>query len=196
MQHEPSAAKTDKPAAWTRQLDDAAFVTLFDQLHGPITGYLYRMTGSRETADDLAQETFLRAYQAFGRSDPEGNPRAWVFRIATNLAISHHRRRRLVRWLPFGPGAAEPADDSLADMVGEREQIAAALRSIGPRHAGVLLLRHQLDLPIEEVAESLGVRPNTAKVRLYRARKAFIAAWLALEPPPAGTPQHREEPYL
>lgn len=89
------------------------------------------------------------------------------------MAISHHRRRRLIRWLPFGPGAAEPADDSLADTVGEREQLAAALRSIGPRHAGVLLLRHQLDLPIEDVAESLGVRAVVLKrieTRQHRAR--------------------------
>jgi RNA polymerase sigma-70 factor (ECF subfamily) len=171
----------ERPAALEAQLSDAAFVALFDQLHGPVTGYLYRMTGSRETADDLAQETFLKAYQAFRHSAPDRNPRAWVFRIATNVAISHHRRRRLIRWLPFVPGAAEPVDDSLAETVGARVEIDAALRRIGPRHAGILLLRHQFDLPIEEVAQSLGVSPNTAKVRLFRARKAFIDTWQARE---------------
>lgn len=175
---------SERPAALDAQLSDAAFVALFDQLHGPVTGYLYRMTGNRETADDLAQETFLKAYQAFRRSEPDRHPRAWIFRIATNVAISHHRRRRLVSWLPFGPGAAEPVDDSLAETVGARVEIDATLRRIGPRHAGVLILRHQLDLPLEEVAESLGVSPNTAKVRLFRARKAFIDAWQSQDPPP------------
>jgi RNA polymerase sigma-70 factor (ECF subfamily) len=195
MQQEPSTAETKQSAAWTRQLDDAAFIALFDQLLGPVTRYLYRMTGSRETADDLAQETFLKAYQAFGRNEPERNPRAWIFRIATNVAISHHRRQRLIRWLPFVSGAAEPADDSLADTVGARVEIAATLRRIGPRHASVLILRHQLDLPIDEVAQSLGVSPNTAKVRLFRARKAFIDAWRAREPAPRNPTLDAEEDH-
>lgn len=163
--------------------DAAAFTALFDQYLGPITSYLYRLTGDRDAADDLAQETFLKAYRALGRTEPALNARAWLYRIATNTARSWQRRRRLLTWLPLGDGRAiEPADDqSPVDDLGERELVAAVLRRVGPAHASVLLLRHHQRLSLEETAAALGVSANTAKVRLYRARKAFVAAYQALD---------------
>jgi RNA polymerase sigma-70 factor (ECF subfamily) len=136
-------------------------------------------------ADDLAQDTFLKAYRALDRAAPDVNPRAWLYRIATNTAHSYHRRRRLVRWLPLSRGDAdgsgEPSEDpALADTLGERDLVEAALRRVGPAHSAVLLLRHHQHLSIEETAAALGVNANAAKVRLYRARKAFVAAYESL----------------
>jgi RNA polymerase sigma-70 factor (ECF subfamily) len=169
---------------------DVSFASLFAHYHGPITSYLYRLTGSRETADDLTQETFLKAFRALARTDPDVDVRAWLFRIATNTAVSHHRRQRLLTWLPFSPGMPEPADDSpLADALGEQELVAAALRAIGQKHAGALLLRHHLNLSVDETAAALGVSANTAKVRLHRARKAFASAWHALDTDPITQPR-------
>lgn len=165
--------------------DAAAFATLFDRYHPRIVAYLYRLTGDRDVADDLCQETFLRAFRALARTTPELQFQAWLYRIATNTARSWHRRRRLFTWLPFGSrdaaGPDEPAHDPrLADELGERELVHAALRRIGPAHASILLLRHEQQLTVEETADALGISPNTAKVRLYRARKAFASAWDAL----------------
>jgi len=164
---------------------------LFDVYHGPLTGYLYRLTGDRDAVDDLTQETFIKAFRALPRTDAHGDLhfRPWLYRIATNTANSWHRRRRLLTWisLPLAFGgrdddSAEPGNDPrLAELTGEREQVHAALRSVGQTHASILLLRHHQRLTLEETAESLGISANTAKVRLYRARKAFVAAYEALD---------------
>jgi RNA polymerase sigma-70 factor (ECF subfamily) len=170
-----------------RHGDGAAFTALFDAYQGPITSYLYRLTGSRETADDLAQETFIKTFRALPATGADLNFRAWLYRIATNTAMSWHRRRRLLTSIPFrrkddGASAFEPGHDPrLAETLAEQELVTAALRRIGPTHASALLLRHHLRLTVEETAAALDINTNTAKVRLFRARKAFIDAYLALD---------------
>jgi RNA polymerase sigma-70 factor (ECF subfamily) len=195
MQAERVADRTDgfdrieqATVAAARAGDGAAFAALFDSYHGPITSYLYRLTGSRETADDLAQETFIKAFRALGRTPDDLNFRSWLYRIATNTSASWHRRQRLLTWLPFGRDdeAGTPEEDPghdprLAERVAEQELVASALRTIGPKHASALLLRHHLRLTVEETAEALQINANTAKVRLFRARKAFVDAYAALD---------------
>ncbi len=159
----------------------AAFSALFDQYQRPIVNYLYRMVNDREVAEDLAQDTFLKAYRAIERTDSELNFRAWIYRIATNTAMSYFRRRRLLQWIPFGPGTPDHGKDlRLAERVGESELIEQALAKIGPSHSSVLLLRHHQGLTIDEIADSLQIKSNAAKVRLFRARKAFAQAYEAL----------------
>lgn len=164
--------------------DEAAFATIYDQWSGSIASYLYRLTGSREVADDLTQDTFLRAWRALGRIDPHLHLRPWLFRIATNLARSHHRRQRLRTWLPF-TATTEPSAPDLADQQVDAALLAQVLRAVGPTHRSILLLRHHLHLPLDEVADALGISENTAKVRLYRARRAFVSAWRDLTTDPA-----------
>jgi RNA polymerase sigma-70 factor (ECF subfamily) len=159
----------------------AAFTALFDQYQRPIVNYLYRMVGDREVAEDLAQDTFLKAYRAIERTDEELNFRAWIYRIATNTAMSYFRRKRLLQWIPFGPGTPDRAKDlRLAERVSESQLIEQAMARIGPSHSSVLLLRHHQGLSINEIADSLQIKPNAAKVRLFRARKAFAEAYEAL----------------
>lgn len=174
--------------AEARAGDGAAFAALFDAYQGPITSYLYRLTGSRETSDDLAQETFIKAFRALSRTPDDLNFRAWLYRIATNSAASWRRRQRLLTWLPFNRGNDsgtpdyDPGHDPrLAESLAEQELIAAALHRIGPTHASALLLRHHLRLTVEETAAALDINANTAKVRLFRARKAFIDAYDTLD---------------
>lgn len=164
--------------------DAAAFTRLFDTYHGPITGYLLRLTGNREVADDLAQETFIRVLRALPGTDADLHFRPWLYRIATNLANSWFRRRRLRTRLPlpsFLLGSESGFDPQLADRLGEDDQIRIAFQNIGQTHTSILLLRHSQHLTLQECAEALGISPNTAKVRLYRARKAFITEYTALE---------------
>jgi RNA polymerase sigma-70 factor (ECF subfamily) len=170
-----------------REGDDRAFAALFDAWQGPISGYLLRLTGDREAANDLTQETFLRAYRALGSLERSGadaaHTRAWLYRIATNQAHSWRRRQRLLHWLPFGPSTPEPAVDGPDHSLGERDLVERALRTVGTSHAAILLLRHHQHLSLDETAAVLDISPNTAKVRLYRARKAFVAAYTALTNP-------------
>lgn len=161
--------------------DAAAFAALFEQYHGPITRYLYRLVRDPDLADDLAQDTFVKAYRALGQTRADLNFRAWLYRIASNTAASHFRRRRIIQWLPFTPSTPEPVVDArFAEALGEREAVEAALRRISPSYANALLLRHDQDLSVAEVAYVLGISVNAAKVRLFRARKAFAAAYEAV----------------
>jgi len=167
--------------------NSAAFTALFDQYQRPIVNYLYRMVNDREVAEDLAQDTFLKAYRAIDRTDADLNFRAWIYRIATNTAMSYFRRKRLLQWIPFGPGTPDRGKDlRLAERVGESQLIEQALTKIGPTHGSILLLRHHQGLSIDEMAEALGIKPNAAKVRLFRARKAFSQAYAALTAEPEG----------
>lgn len=157
------------------------FAELFRAHHGPLTNYLYHLLHDREVADDLAQETFLKAYRALPHTPPEIPLRPWLYRIATNTARSHHRRQRLRRWLSLGLLAREPqADNRWQARIEARDAIALTLTRIGPTHAGVLLLHHYHDLSLEETAQALGLSRNTTKVRLFRARKAFADTCTAL----------------
>jgi RNA polymerase sigma-70 factor, ECF subfamily len=158
--------------------DDAAFASLYAQYQRPITGYLRRLVGNGEVAEDLAQETFLKAYRALGRTGDELNFRAWLYRIATNNALSYHRRQRILQWLPFASGSREPADESRhAERLGEQELVEAALRRLKPEQASLLLLRHHQGLSLSEIATVLGVDASIAKARLFRARHAFMRAY-------------------
>src|SRR6188768_1235005 len=81
--------------------DQAAFAQLFERYHAPILNYLHRMVGDRALAEDLTQDTFIKAYNALSRTKPDLAFKAWLYRIATNTAISHLRRGKIIKWLPF-----------------------------------------------------------------------------------------------
>ncbi len=163
--------------------DHSAFAELVDKHRDKIFAYLYRMVGNREDALDLAQETFLRIFSNL-RNFQLGQPfKPWLYRIATNLAIDHLRRRRptialdapLVDGEPLrlelveqGPGPAEQH---------ERAELAAYLAQkvaeLPPNYRSVILLRHGHDLSYQEIADILQVPVSTVKTRLFRAREAL-----------------------
>ena len=74
---------------------------LFEQHHGEIYGYLAQLLRDRQLAEDLLQETFLRAFRTRHELSRIENPRAWLYRIATNLALNALKRRRRFAWLPW-----------------------------------------------------------------------------------------------
>ncbi len=136
--------------------------------------YLLSLTGHRETAEDLAQETFLRAIRDLRRTvgGPE-NESAWLFRIATNLFRDHCRRRRLISWLPFLPerhgGSVADASEALAgqDLVGR------VLRTLPAETRTMLLLRDAEGFSTQEIAGMMGMEYEAARKRLARARIQF-----------------------
>lgn len=142
-------------------------------LHAPaLLRYLRRLSRDASTAEDLMHETFERATRA-GRMPAEADVRPWLYRIATNLAVDHLRRRRRLAFLPFSGRERDdrPTFDADADLVRR------ALRSIPPEQAAVLVLRLHEGFSRAETAELTGVSERAVKERLERGRESFARAY-------------------
>lgn len=158
------------------------FDSLFLAHYDGVYRLLYRIIGTREDAEDLAQETFLRLARQRFRSDQEHNVRAWLYRVATNLAYNLLRgeSRRTQRQDRFGRQATADAPDPAEAALRGDEQAAVrrALAGLPERQAQLLLLRHA-GLSYRELAEALGIAPGSVGALLARAEAAFEKAYRA-----------------
>jgi RNA polymerase sigma-70 factor (ECF subfamily) len=154
---------------------DDAFETFFQAHERAIFGYLWRMTGDEQASYDLAQETFVRAWQRFERVRRYEQPRAWLFRVATNLARNHRRHRSVrdaatVRLVSSGLAAGD-----MTSCVAESEAVRAALDELPVKQRAALVLRVVYGLSLGELAQALGASEAAAKMTLSRARGRFRA---------------------
>ncbi len=115
------------------------------------------MVGDREWAQDLAQETFLSAYRARDQILGLHNPRAWLYRIATNLALNELKRRRRFAWLPWHWHEERPASGNIAEEVGRETLIEMALAALPTDYRAPLLLYAHYGFKLTEVAEALNL---------------------------------------
>ena len=180
--HNPSgsgvvAAEDADLVGRARAGDQLAFARLFEQYHAPILNYLHRMVSDRALAEDLTQDTFVKAYNALPGTRPDLAFKAWLYRIATNTAISHLRRRKIVQWVPFLADHDRPGDESIERTVTNQTDIERALAKLPKHYSAVLLLRHYQGLSLAETASALDITENAAKLRLFRARKAFAQVY-------------------
>lgn len=157
--------------------DADAFARLFEHYHAPILNYLHRMVSDRALAEDLTQDTFIKAYKALPRTSDDLAFKAWLYRIATNTAISHLRRGKVIRWLPFLTDR-ETGEESIERSVTRSADVNEALGKLPKHYAAALLLRHYQGLSLAETAQALDITENAAKLRLFRARKAFAQVYV------------------
>lgn len=160
----------------------AALAELVERYHGPLLKFLFRMTGQAQSAEDLAQETFIRLLTYRGIAP--GRFRPWAFRIAHNLACDHLRsaavRRVQLVADEDGEGMAARQDvETLALQAFDRRQVAALLQRLPSDQREVLVLRFYHELPLEEIAEITSAPLGTVKSRLFhglrRARQILEA---------------------
>lgn len=153
------------------------FAALFDQYSVRITTYLTRMVGDRYLAEDLTQDTFLKAYRALCDGRVIDRPSSWLYAIATNTALSALRRRRILSFLSLQSYHAwtDGVDDP--ESYADREPVLKALRTLSADHRAVLLLCLHEGLSYQEVGEVLGVSSEVIKGRVFRARQAFIRSY-------------------
>ena len=149
---------------------DEEFEALFSRYEEPICTYLARMTGDLPRAQELAQETFLRAYRAMARGEAWENPRAWLYRVASRLAANDYRRRKLLQWVPLGDRDPAPGPSLAEDSAG-RLDFRAALAALPPRYRVPLLLSMVADYRVADIGAILGLSSSAVKMRLSRARE-------------------------
>lgn len=165
--------------------DEDAFAELVSRYRNQITSYIYRMTNDYDGAVDLAQETFLRVYRAAGRYQTTHAFSTYIYRIATNLAISELRkrkRRRLVSLtglLMSGDGEEErdfdaPDEKPLQDInlveFEKRTAVQRAISTLPEKYRAPLVLRDVEGKSYDEIAAILETSEGTVKSRINRAR--------------------------
>ena len=149
---------------------------LYDAHARELARFVTRLVRDDETAADLVQDTFIRAIRRESQLADAGAVRAWLFRIAANLALSHLRRRRILAIVPFA--GSERDDREVLD--GEVDHVRRALARIAPAQAVTLVLCLQEGFTRREAGVLLGVSEETVKSRLARGRVRFADEYARL----------------
>jgi RNA polymerase sigma-70 factor (ECF subfamily) len=152
------------------------FETVMEAHHGEIYRYLLRVTSRPSEAEDLSQETFLRAFRAYRVLSPDSNVRAWLFTIATNLMRNHWRSERRRRLAHAGfrdtrpqPDGADPENESLFNEAWVRLDRVVRHLPLKQRVAFVLRKVHEFDY--DAIAENLACSTESARAHVFQALK-------------------------
>ena len=150
------------------QLDPKTeFRQLYDQEFHSVYRSIRAVVLDTAAAEDLTQETFVRAYRARHRYTPTAPPGAWLRRIGINLAISHLRRQKLARFLPARLYVAPDRRDY--DRAEARDVVEKALTQLSPKLRAAVVLHYYEGLTREEIADVLGVPAGTVASRIAKA---------------------------
>jgi len=164
-----------------------AFASLVETYQTPVYNLCYRMLGNAQEAEDAAQETFWRAYQAIKRYDPQRPFITWLLSIAAHFCIDQQRRRRLptidLELLPE-EGAPDPAPDpeKVIARTEEERVLRKLLVELNPQDRAALIMRYWYDFSDQEIAQSLSLTVSAVKSRLHRARQLLAVRWQAVQP--------------
>jgi RNA polymerase sigma-70 factor (ECF subfamily) len=157
-----------------RDMTEDLFETVVAAHHAEIHRYLVRATSRPGDADDLSQETFVRAYKAYRSLPPDANVRAWLFAIATNLCRNHYRAegRRRQAMAAAAAGASErgpfwPEGEAIASQASARIDLIVAALPFKQRLAFTLRKVHELDY--EAIAASLQCSGESARAHVFQA---------------------------
>ncbi|HET7040961.1 MAG TPA: sigma-70 family RNA polymerase sigma factor [Gemmatimonadales bacterium] len=181
----PAASDQDVVLA-ARRGSDAAYRELVRRYERPLFSLIYRMVRDRELAEDLTQETFVKALNALDSYRPEFKFSSWIFKIANNAAIDQLRRRELdtlsldgsptaetqeaveATALQVGSKGETPLDELEAREIGKAIEV--AIGKLRPEYRSCIMLRHVEGLAYEEIAVALDLPLGTVKTYIHRAR--------------------------
>lgn len=177
---------------------EAAFATLVARFERPVYSLIVRIVRRGEVAEELAQETFVRAWKALPRFDPKRKFSSWLFKIAHNASLDSLRRGRdaftsidepagpgddAPRQLPADPDAEDPLERATFRAAGRA--LEEALGELRREYREILVLRFSEGLSYDEIAEVTGSPLGTVKVQIFRARKELAKRMRAMGWEPA-----------
>lgn len=156
--------------------DRPAFAVLIDRYWERLYRWLCRLTRDGNIAEDIAQETFLKAFAAVNSFRPGSNFRAWLFRIAHNNFVNQRRAIRHNRQ-PLVPEIAEEPNGPVGETLSREALglIAQAIAKLPSDFRGALVLRVEEGLSFREIAEVMGITEETARWRVFKARQKLVA---------------------
>jgi len=191
-------------AEWLQQAihgDDNAFSLIVETYQRPVYNLCYRMLGDPQEAEDAAQETFWRAYQALNRYDQQRPFATWLLSIAAHYCIDQQRKRRFPTLaLDLLPEEtipdATPNPEKVFLELEHQGQIQRLLARLSPPDRAAIILRYWYQFSEEEIARSLSLSISAVKSRLFRARRELAQAYEA--PAASALPERRknESPAL
>ncbi len=187
---EKEIATDDELVAAYEGGDEGAFAALTERYLPAVYAFAFRLVGGKEAAEDVAQETFVKAWKNLKRFKKGAKMKTWLFSIARNTAIDDLRKKRPKLFGELGgnddrsefeqrlpddaPDAEIRFDESIAT-----EALEEALAKLAPMYREIILLHYHESLTLQEVAETLGIPVNTVK---SRDRRALAALRKLLEP--------------
>ena len=164
----------------TPALSTAAIDQLYQDYQPSIVRYLERLVHQHETAEDLSQETFIKAMRHWDQFDQVASVRHWLYRIATNTAYDYLRRQQRVTWSSLSSDETKLADIPAPERHWDDEEpILAALRRIPDHYRIPLLLYEYAGYDLKEGAAAMGINVNTVKTRVHRGRTRFRQVYVA-----------------
>lgn len=170
--------------AGTREGDELAFQELVNRYRNPITNFVYRMLNDYDRAVDLAQETFVRVYMNVGKYQANYSFSTYIYRIASNLAISDLRQRKRRRLIPIPTFFDKEGDEVEMELPDEknlhpddtmidderRKAVTRAIATLPEKYRTAVVLRDVEGRSYEEISDVLGLSDGTVKSRINRAR--------------------------
>jgi RNA polymerase sigma-70 factor, ECF subfamily len=168
--------------------DESAFNEIVARYRGKINGLVVNLLHNVADAEEITQDTFIRAYRGLCRFRGDSSLSTWLYRIALNLARNRYWyffRRRRQNWVSLEQPLGSDSEATFADLVATQEHdpaqesvageftalVAACIDRLDSRHREILVMRNVLDLSYEEIAHSLGINVGTVKSRIARARQ-------------------------
>ena len=159
-----------------QQGDQQAFESLTVANHSRLYRVAYSILRDRHLAEDATQQAFLDIWRNLRRLKEPSKFNGWSYRLLVHACYAEAKRRP--DWLPQGdlqPGHVPVAPDAYGSVI-DRDQLERGFRYLSVEHRTVIVLRCLLDMPMEQVAETLGISPGTVGSRLSRAVAALRAA--------------------
>lgn len=168
------ATVIDLPQEKKEEVNDIpSFPDLYQEYGKVVRSVIYKISGEGDL-DDLVQEAFVKIWNGLEKFRGSSSLKTWVYRISTNLALDHLRKKK--RRFPLDLyGRAEIPSDSQDQKLIYQDLVRKGLKSLSTKHRTVLVLHMMEGIPLNQVAEVLGISKGTAKSRLFYAKKDMLS---------------------
>ncbi len=147
-----------------------SFALLVQQHQAKLCNFIYRYTRNRQDAEDLTQDTFVKAFKNFHRYDSKYAFTSWLYTIARRTVFNHYRRAKKIEPMEFDVVDDGQTPDARAEQTDQQESIWQSAKSLKKPYQEALILKYVEDLSISEIAQVMNKTQTNVKIMLFRAR--------------------------